>query len=83
MQEAQGQSLVRELDPTPWPRPPYLAGFELGKPAQEDDEAYHCGGHQHVSVPAEPGEVQGHFLSKVVPTGTASRQGHSDRKSVG
>lgn len=47
--------------------PADLAGFEMGKPAQEDDEAHHRGGHQHVGVPAEPGEVQRHLLTEVVP----------------
>lgn len=52
------------------PRPPDLAGVEQGEAAEEDDQADHCGRHQHVGVPAQPGEVQGHLLTEVVPVGT-------------
>lgn len=44
-----------------------LAGVEQGEAAEEDEEAHGGGGHQHVGVPAEPGEVQGHLLAEVVP----------------
>lgn len=60
--------------PTSPPNPPDLAGVEQGEAAQEDGEAGHRGGHQHVSVPAEPGKVQGHLLTKVVSVGTLPHQ---------
>lgn len=56
------------------PSPPDLTGVEQGEAAQEDDEAGHRSGHQHVCVPAQPGEVQGHLLAKVVPVGRLPRQ---------
>lgn len=48
---------------------PDLAGIKQGKATQKDDESHHSSRHQHVGVPAKPGEIQSHLLAEVVPVG--------------
>lgn len=46
---------------------PHLAGTENSSSSCNSCQPSHCSENQQVGVPAQPGKIQGHLLSKIVP----------------
>lgn len=46
---------------------PHLAGVENSNPSHKDHQAHQRSEPQQVGVPAKPGKVQGHLLTKIAP----------------